>query len=99
HWGWALRGAAHRTAARLIAAKTIPEMVLAMPSDGLHGKGSGYLQHSDRDCERWIVEDVPAAVRLAGVNITDQSPQFICGLSMGGYGALRLGAKYSKQFR
>ena len=32
HWAWALKGGAHRTAARLIADGLIPPMVLAMPS-------------------------------------------------------------------
>ena len=37
HWAWALKGAAHRTAAALIRSGEIPPMVLAMPSDGLWG--------------------------------------------------------------
>src|SRR5437588_8164552 len=48
HWAWALKGGAHRTAAALIQAREIPPMVLAMPSDGLWGDGSGYLPHPDR---------------------------------------------------
>ena len=45
HWAWALKGGAHRAAARLIQAREIPPMVLAMPSDGLWGDGSGYFTH------------------------------------------------------
>ena len=41
HWAWALKGGAHRTAARMITAGELPPMVLAMPSDGLWGEGSG----------------------------------------------------------
>src|SRR4051794_7566414 len=47
HWAWALKGGAHRTAMRLIDQGEIPSMVLAMPSDGLWGDGSGYLTHKD----------------------------------------------------
>ena len=99
HWAWALKGGAHRTAARLIAAGEIPPVVLAMPSDGLWGDGSGYLRHPDQDFERWIVDEVPIAARLAAPAVGEESAQFISGLSMGGFGALRLGAKYPERFR
>jgi S-formylglutathione hydrolase FrmB len=99
HWAWALKGAAHRTAARLISEGQIPPLVLAMPSDGLWGDGSGYLEHSTQNFERWIVEEVPAAVRQAVPAVSESSPWFISGLSMGGFGALRLGAKYPEKFR
>ncbi len=130
HWGWALKGGAHRTAARMIAAGELPPMVLAMPSDGLWGDGSGYVPHMREgeamrlslavlndevepigvsgtssaseqasDFERWIVEEVPAAVNRAVPSTSADSPLFIAGLSMGGFGALRLGAKYPGRFR
>ena len=98
HWGWAWRGGAHRTAARLIAAGKIPPMILAMPSDGLWGEGSAYVPQPTRDFERWIVDDVPATVALAESAVTAASPIFIAGLSMGGFGALSLAAKYPKRF-
>lgn len=95
HWAWSAKGGAHRTAAALIASNCIPPMVLAMPSDGLWGDGSGYLQHGGgEDCERWIIEEVPLAASEATAGLTNGSPLFLSGLSMGGYGALLLGAKY-----
>ena len=94
-WGWAMKGAAHLTAARMIAAGEIPPMVLAMPSDGLWGDGTAYLTHTRADYEAWIVADVPAAVQRV-VPETQGGPLFLAGLSMGGYGALRLGAKYGR---
>jgi putative tributyrin esterase len=99
HWAWALKGAAHRTVQRLIDAGEIPPMVLAMPSDGLWGDGSGYFRHREADFEGWIVEEVPAAAREAAQEVTEQSALFINGLSMGGFGALRLAAKFSDRFR
>lgn len=99
HWAWALKGGAHRTAARLIQAQEIPSMVLAMPSDGLWGDGSGYLAHRTQDFERWIVEEVPAAAREATPAVKETSPLFINGLSMGGFGALRLAARHPEKFR
>lgn len=101
HWGWALRGGAHRTAARLIDNAVIPPMLIAMPSDGLDGEGSGYVPLADgsRDFERWIVEDVPATVAMAEPCFDPTSDRFIAGLSMGGFGALRIAGKYPAQFR
>src|SRR5258708_3161177 len=99
HWAWALKGGAHRTAARLIDAQEIPPMVLAMPSDGLWGDGSGYLTQHGGDFERWIVDEVPAAAREAAPSLSETSPLFINGLSLGGFGALRLAGKYPQKFR
>jgi len=99
HWSWALQGGAHVVARDLIAAGCIRPMVLAMPSDGMWGDGSGYLTHRSADYERWIVDDVPKLLREQITAVSEASPQFIAGLSMGGYGALRLGAKYPERFR
>src|SRR5215469_2791590 len=85
HWAWALKGGAHRTTQKLIQAGEIPPLILAMPSDGLWGDGSGYLPHSTADFERWIVEEVPDAVRQAVPGVLGSSPLFINGLSMGGF--------------
>ncbi len=99
HWAWAFKGGAHRTTARLIKSGEISPMVLAMPSDGLWGDGSGYLAHPQQNFERWIVEEVPAAACASVPAISEASPLFISGLSMGGFGALRLAAKHPGRFR
>ncbi|MEM1085915.1 MAG: alpha/beta hydrolase-fold protein [Verrucomicrobiota bacterium] len=91
HWVWSLKGRAHLTLQHLIDSGEMPPMILAMPSDGLWGDGSGYLPHGEENAAKWIVEDVPRAVSEATGNSLD-SPHFINGLSMGGFGALRLGA-------
>jgi enterochelin esterase-like enzyme len=98
HWAWAFQGGAHHTAQRLIDAGAIAPMVLAMPSDGLWGDGSGYVAHVGQDFERWIVDEVPAAARAACTACSEASPLFIAGLSMGGFGALRLAGKYPRRF-
>ena len=98
HWAWALNGGAHRSALRLMEAGRIEPLVLAMPSDGLWGDGSGYVAHRRQDCERWIVEEVPALVNAVVPQTGARSPLCIGGLSMGGFGALRLGAKYRERF-
>jgi S-formylglutathione hydrolase FrmB len=77
----------------------IPPMALVMPSDGLWGDGSGYCPHVGADYERWIVEEVPLAVREVLPSVDETSPCFLAGLSMGGYGALRLGAKFAERWR
>jgi S-formylglutathione hydrolase FrmB len=99
HWAWSLKGGVHRTAQRLLAAGEIAPMVIAMPSDGLQGDGSFYLTHPrGADVESWIVDEVPALARIAVPSLDDNPRISIGGLSMGGYGALRLGAKYAGRF-
>ena len=99
HWAWTMNGAVHKTADRLVQQEKIKPMVLVMPSDGLYGDGSGYLRHQTEDYEKWIVEDVVAVVKEQITCVNENSNFFITGLSMGGYGAMRLGAKYPAVFR
>ncbi|WDE98535.1 alpha/beta hydrolase-fold protein [Lentisphaera profundi] len=98
HWAWAFSGNAHKTAANMINSGEIEPMVLVMPSDGLWGDGSSYTSHNERDFEKWIVEDVVKAACEASPLVNEQSPKFISGLSMGGYGALRLGLRHPQIF-
>jgi putative tributyrin esterase len=98
HWAWSLKGGAHRTALDLIGRKLLRPVVIAMPSDGLWGDGTGYLPHPSADYESWIVEDVVGCVTELLPCLGARSKLFIAGLSMGGYGALRLGAKYAPKF-
>lgn len=99
HWAWTMKGNVHKTAEKLIAEGKIKPMILVMPSDGLFGDGSGYVPHKTQNYEKWIVEDVIQVVKEQIPQATDDSPIFITGLSMGGFGALRLGAKYPSVFK
>jgi esterase/lipase superfamily enzyme len=99
HWGWLYHAGVHITLQRLIDSGATRPMVLAMPSDGLWGDGSAYLPHGSEDAERWIMEDAIEASLLAAPELR-RPPKlfpklFLAGLSMGGYGALRLGAKWA----
>jgi len=99
HWAWALTGGAHQTAHRMLKAGEIAPMAIAMPSDGLGRDGSGYLTDpQNEDVERWIVDEVPAIARIAAPALSADARIAIGGLSMGGYGAIRLGAKYADRF-
>lgn len=99
-WCWPLKAGVHLTAQQMIKDDLIRPMVLVMPSDGLWRDGSGYLPHKDGyDYEKWIVQDVPDAVRQEIKVTSSKSPLFISGLSMGGYGALRIGASYPHLFK
>lgn len=99
HWAWALNGGVHKTALQLIEEGAIQPMIVAMPSDGLWGDGSGYLPHAQANFEQWIVNDTIEAITETILQINQDSPVFIGGLSMGGFGALRLGAKYHERFK
>lgn len=99
HWAWFFKGGAHRTAQELAAAGRTRPMLLVAPSDGLYRDGSGFLRHSEADYEAWIVRDVLDVVFTTFPCVNCNSPVFIAGLSMGGFGALRLGAKHAGTFR
>jgi len=97
HWAWLYKGGAHQVLDRLIKEENLPPMMLAMPSDGLWGDGSGYVRHRDADYARWIVDEVPEVAAEIDARCKD-APRFISGLSMGGYGALRLGLLHPRKF-
>lgn len=98
HWGWARSGYAHLALTELVAAGRVSPVVLAMPSDGLFGIGSGYLTRESEDSERWVVDEVAEATRLVVPN-ADPTDVSIAGLSMGGWGAVRLAARHPSRFR
>jgi putative tributyrin esterase len=92
HRAWAEQGDAHHTARRLMDEGRIRPMVLAMPADGLWTLSTGFARHVDGAYERWIMEDVIGCARHV---VPALGPEvLLAGLSIGGYGALRLGAKY-----
>ncbi len=98
-WVWAMKGGAHHTAKRLMDNGDIRPAIIAMPSDGLWGDGSAYLAHQNKNFAEWIVSDVPKAIIENIVLATSRSPLCIGGLSMGGYGALMLGAQHPDKFK
>jgi S-formylglutathione hydrolase FrmB len=99
HWAWGLKGNVNKVLEREMAAGNIPPMLLVMPSDGMFQDGSGYLPHYHANYENWIAEEIPFFVERQYKEVSELSPFFLCGLSMGGYGALRIGAKFSKTFK
>lgn len=96
---WSGGAGAHLTAQHMIESDQITPMILAMPSDGLWGDGSAYLSHNNYNFEKWIVSDVIDAIKLHIPQAKDSTTNFLAGLSMGGYGAMRLGAKYSDIYK
>jgi len=98
-WIWAHKAGVHFTAMKMMHEGLIQPMVIAMPSDGLWGDGSAYLPHNSLNFEQWIADDVIEAV-IENIECTSaRSDLFIAGLSMGGYGALRIGAKYPNKYK
>jgi len=98
HWIWSQKTGIHLKMQQWIESGEIEPMIIAMPSDGLWGDGSGYLPHSEVDFEKWITEDVVNAVAELIPEASEQSKLFIAGLSMGGFGALRIGLKHYNKF-
>lgn len=98
-WSWPLCAGVHLQAKEMMAREEIGPMLIAMPSDGLWGDGSAYLPHHGLNFEKWIAGDVPDVLQEVFPQVTAQSPFYIAGLSMGGFGALRIGVKYHQRFR
>jgi len=98
HWIWSQKTGIHLKMQEWIENGEIQPMLIAMPSDGLWGDGSGYLPHPTINFEKWIVEDVVNAVTELIPQASEQSKLFIAGLSMGGFGALRIGLKHHNTF-
>lgn len=99
HWAWTMKGNVHHTLQQMIQAGTSQAFILAMPSDGLWGDGSGYVPHAIQNFEKWIGEELPSLLRQTIAEVDEASPFFISGLSMGGYGAWRAGLKYPRTYR
>lgn len=98
NWVWMELGGAHLVYEQL-KAEGLNDFVLVMPSDGGLWDGSAYLPLKDQgDYEQWIVDDVLTGVIDNIDGVSAQSRVYISGLSMGGYGALRLGTKYPEKF-
>ncbi|HZZ39292.1 MAG TPA: alpha/beta hydrolase-fold protein [Acidobacteriaceae bacterium] len=97
HWNWWALGKVPDTAGTMIAAGSMP-FAIVMPSDGLWSDGSGYVPHRDFDAESWVMEDVPGCLAEAFPQIRT-NVFYLGGLSMGGYGALRMGMKYAGKVR
>lgn len=96
HWNWWALGNLPAIAGEMIGAGEIAPLAVAMPSDGLWSDGSGYVAHKHFDAESWIIDDVPACVRDFFPQIQTRKV-FLAGLSMGGFGALRIGAKHASR--
>lgn len=94
-WNWTLNGRAPEILSALLEDGHVGPMVLAMPSDGLTGEGTAYLDHGTSDYESWVIDDVPACVAEAVGAVTERSPLMLGGNSMGGFGALRLGIRHA----
>lgn len=97
-WAWLYSGGLHHVYENL-RFSGLGEFVLVMPSDGLVADGSGYVTQKDANYEAWVVGDVLGAVAESFPSCGPESRHYIAGLSMGGYGALRLGCLYPEIFR
>lgn len=98
NWVWMDLGGAHLVYEKL-RQQGLSEFVLVMPSDGGIWEGSAYLPLQQGNFEQWIMDDVITAVKNNVNAVSAASNCYITGLSMGGYGALRLGAKFADRFK
>lgn len=98
NWVWMNLGGVHQVYDTL-RQQGLTEFILVMPSDGGLWQGSAYLPlQGHGNYEQWIMDDVISAVQSHIPSASLQSNIYITGLSMGGYGALRLGTKFATRF-
>lgn len=98
NWVWMDLGGAHQVYDEL-REQGLSEFILVMPSDGGLWEGSAYLPLGQQgDFDKWIIDDVLNSVIESVDSASSNSNLYITGLSMGGYGALRLGTKYAAKF-
>jgi len=98
HTDWVRNDDAAEIADELIGTGAIPPMILVMP-DG----GDSFWVDSDRETgfgpiERALVEDLIPHVDSTYPTIPDRRHRMIAGLSMGGFGALRIAFKRPELF-
>lgn len=98
HWVWQHLGGVDKVYETLRKQHGLERFVLVMPSDGGLLDGSAYLPTlAYGDFEKWIMDDVLQSVTNSLPCLSEKSAVYLSGLSMGGYGALRLGAKYAER--
>lgn len=92
---WVSAGAAATADAVLAEPGAVP-LLIVMP-----GVGNSWYVDSTRygDWDRAVAEDLPAAVEAAYPTDRRRDGRFAAGLSMGGYGALRLAVHHPERFR
>jgi len=96
HRDWLKLGKIEATLDRMITDGTVPPLAVAMPAGG----NSWYVD-SDRHgpVATAFLKDLFPAIEARHDLARDRSRRFIAGLSMGGYGALRLALHYPDRFR
>lgn len=93
---WLKAGAAEATAEAVSSDPTVPPMLLVMP-----GVGNSWYVESRKygDWDTAIARDLVNAVDAAYPTRANRANRFVVGLSMGGYGALRLAVYHPELFR
>jgi len=87
---WATLGGVQATLDRLIATHRIKPMVVVMPDAGNSWYVDSAAVGGSGDFETAILDDVPRAIEESLPVRRERDGRAIAGLSMGGYGALRL---------
>ena len=93
---WVTLGKIKETADRMIAERAIPPLAIVMPAGG----NSWYVNSPTHGAvETAYLQDLMPTIEARHHLRSDRGGRFVAGLSMGGYGALRLAILHPDKFR
>ena len=96
---WPQFGRVEQTLDGLIAARELPPFIVVMPN----GMKSWWVDSADiggpGNYATAVRDDLPAHVEATWRAMTVRDGRFVAGLSMGGFGALRLGFEHPERYR
>jgi putative tributyrin esterase len=90
HWNWAAR-------TNLLAQTARLPLIIVLPDAG-NSWYTNSVAHPDEKFEEYVAREVPASVDQNFRTLTYREARYVAGLSMGGYGAIKLGLKYPGRF-
>ena len=90
HWNWGVR-------TNLLAHTARIPVIVVLPDAGNSWYTNSFARPEER-FEEYVAREVPAWIDQNFRTLTYREARYVAGLSMGGYGALKLGLKYPGRF-
>ncbi|WP_240418673.1 alpha/beta hydrolase [Paenibacillus periandrae] len=97
---WMLKGNAEQTLDQLMNNGELIPSIVVMPSDGGYGQGTFYMDWYDGtgNFEQYFIYDLVPEIDRHYRTIDSSVQRVLCGLSMGGFGAVSLALRHPERF-